>query len=141
MRIGELAKQSGIPIETIRYYERLRLLREPPRTASGYRSYPPAALDRLRFIKMTQGLGFALKEVRELLQLHSTMAALPAPGFVKSAELSSIVRMAEAKRAQIEEKIASLRSLSRQLQDFIAGLQQRPEPICPATKNPSRTGL
>ena len=69
MRIGELSARSGIPIETIRYYERIGLLPPPNRTASGYRQYDETALKQLRFIKRAQELGFTLREIKDLLTL------------------------------------------------------------------------
>jgi MerR family copper efflux transcriptional regulator len=70
MTVGALAKQAGVKIDTIRYYERRGLLRKPPRTNSGYRTFTPAAVDRLRFIKQAQALGFTLTEVNQLLALR-----------------------------------------------------------------------
>jgi Hg(II)-responsive transcriptional regulator len=69
MRTGELAGQVGVNPETLRYYERRGLLHEPPRTASGYRDYPAAAVTLLGFIKRAQQLGFTLDDVEELLHL------------------------------------------------------------------------
>src|SRR5574337_1056720 len=68
--IGELARRSGVGHETIRYYERESLLPRPQRTAANYRRYPPAAVARLRFIRMAKDLGYTLDEIRELLSLQ-----------------------------------------------------------------------
>lgn len=65
--IGELAEQCGINKETIRYYERMGIISEPSRTNSGYRMYPSEAVDRIRFIKRMQELGFSLSEIHKLL--------------------------------------------------------------------------
>jgi MerR family mercuric resistance operon transcriptional regulator len=65
--ISNLAELGGVNQETVRYYEREGLLEKPPRTASGYRVFPPEAARRLRFIKRAQELGFSLSEIRELL--------------------------------------------------------------------------
>ena len=70
LSIGSLAKQAGVNLETLRFYERRGLLPEPPRTKSGYRMYPSEAVKRLRFIKRAQELGFSLDEVEELLALQ-----------------------------------------------------------------------
>lgn len=70
MKIGELAAQAGVPIATVRYYERRGLIAEPPRTESGYRQYGSETAERLRFIKRAQDLGFTLGEVEELLDLR-----------------------------------------------------------------------
>lgn len=69
MRIGAVAKQAGIPVETVRYYEKIGLLPEPIRDGSGYRSYRQAHLDRLLFIKRCRNLDMAQEEIRELIRL------------------------------------------------------------------------
>ena len=75
MTIGAVARDAGVGIETIRYYERSGLLAPPPRTRGGYRQYPPEAVRTIRFIKHTQHLGFSLAEISDLLMLHA--AAVP----------------------------------------------------------------
>jgi DNA-binding transcriptional MerR regulator len=70
MRISELAGQAGVNPQTLRYYVRRGLLDEPPRSQGGYRDYPAAAVELLRFIKRAQQLGFTLDEVEELLHLN-----------------------------------------------------------------------
>jgi MerR family copper efflux transcriptional regulator len=72
LSIGELAKQANVNIETIRYYERRGLLREPPRNKSGNRQYSPEEVRRTDFIKRCQTLGFSLKEIAEILELRIT---------------------------------------------------------------------
>ncbi|MFD1036938.1 Hg(II)-responsive transcriptional regulator [Virgibacillus byunsanensis] len=66
-RIGELAKECNVNKETIRYYERIGVILEPPRTESGYRLYPEEAAERIHFIKRMQGLDFSLNEINRLL--------------------------------------------------------------------------
>jgi MerR family transcriptional regulator, copper efflux regulator len=67
LRIGEVSKRSGMGIEALRFYERSGLLERPPRTESGYRVYDEAVLERLAFIKQAQALGFALDEVKRIV--------------------------------------------------------------------------
>lgn len=67
--IGKLAQAAGVNIETIRYYQRIGLITEPPRPASGYRLYPSDTVDRLHFIQRAKELGFTLVEIAELLKL------------------------------------------------------------------------
>ena len=67
--IGELSQRTGVNIETIRYYEKIRLLPPPPRTKGGHRVYPGAHLKRLLFIRRSRELGFTLDEIRNLLGL------------------------------------------------------------------------
>jgi DNA-binding transcriptional MerR regulator len=69
LRIGELAKQTGLSIKTIRYYESRGLLEQPPRTEGGYRLYGPEEVARLQFIQRAKLLGLTLEEIRELVEL------------------------------------------------------------------------
>ena len=69
MKISELAKSSGVNLETIRYYERLGLITPAKRDANGYRSFGQVQLDELQFIKACRAIGFSLDEIRELLAL------------------------------------------------------------------------
>lgn len=67
MRIGELADQLGVTTKAIRFYERIGLLPDPPRTSSGYRTYEEADAERLVFIKTAQRLGLTLDEIKEII--------------------------------------------------------------------------
>jgi MerR family transcriptional regulator, copper efflux regulator len=69
--IGQLARRGGVGIDTVRYYERNGLLTPQMRLASGYRRYGAIELARLRFIRRAQGLGFTLKEIKQLLALSA----------------------------------------------------------------------
>lgn len=69
MKIGELSRTTGTNVETIRYYERIGLLPKPGRTGGNYRSYAPAEIDRLKFIRHARGLGFDIADIRSLLDL------------------------------------------------------------------------
>jgi DNA-binding transcriptional MerR regulator len=140
MRIGELARGAGVNVQTIRFYERRRLLREPARTAGGYRNYERSDLESLVFIKWCQPLGFTLNEVRHLLRLHSAVASLPAgAGARKSRELESIVRMGEEKLASIDEKVKLLKGMEKQLRSLIQELRGRQGLVCPASKPRGRS--
>ena len=68
MRIGQLAAQAAVNIQTLRYYERRGLMPATPRRASGYREYDADAVSRVRFIKHAQALGFTLGDIAELLE-------------------------------------------------------------------------
>jgi len=70
MRIGELAHEVTITTEAVRYYEKIGLLAAPTRTASGYRDYDQVALQRLKFIRTAQTVGFTLGEIAEILELR-----------------------------------------------------------------------
>ena len=106
LTIGRLAKEAGVNLETVRFYERRGLLPRPPRSASGYRLFPAEAARRLRFIRRAQELGFSLKEVGELLSLRVSRRTTSA----------AIRARAETKIADIQEKIRSLESMKKTLQ-------------------------
>ena len=119
---SDVAKQGGVNLETIRYYERRGLLPKPPRTAAGYRAFDAEAVRRIRFIKQAQALGFTLKEVRELLRLRVDPRR----------SCSDVRARAEAKLADIEEKIRSLHAMKKTLARFIAACSGRgPVSGCP----------
>lgn len=107
LKIGELAKQSGIRVETLRYYEKRGLLPEPKRLESGYRVYTPETLERLNFIKRSKELGFSLDEIGELLQLDTNPEG-------SAAEVKS----------RVEEKITLVRDKIRDLQRIEHSLMQ-----------------
>ena len=69
IRIGELSQATGTNIETIRYYERIGLLPKPERTGANYRSYAPAHVERLNFVRHARGLGFDIADIRSLIDL------------------------------------------------------------------------
>ena len=75
MQIGQLARQAGVAIDTVRYYERQGLLPPPQRRASGYRDYDARDSARLRFIRRAKDLGFSLQEIHELLHLSDNRDA------------------------------------------------------------------
>ena len=105
LTIGELAKQGGVNLETIRYYEREGLLPKPPRSQSGYRQFPLEGVRRIRFIKLAQELGFSLKEIKGLLALRLDPDSTAA----------DVKKQAKQKIADIEEKIQTLRAMKKAL--------------------------
>ena len=109
LTIGQIARRAGIGIETIRFYERKGLIEEPPRKESGYRQYNEDAVTRLAFIQQAKTLGFSLNEIHELLSLRKS------PG-VTSREIK---QLAEAKLADIENKIRMLRRMQRTLKKLV----------------------
>jgi len=134
MRIGELANKAQVNIQTVRFYERRGLLPQPARTLSGYRNYGQSDLEKVLFIKWCQRLGFTLKEVDQLLELHLAVAKLAlVRSRRKPRELESIVRMAEEKLANIHEKTELLKAMGKQLNSMIEKLQAEPQPVCPAS--------
>ncbi len=108
LTISKLAKRGKVNLETIRYYERIGLILEPPRTNSGYRMYSPEAVRRVRFIKRAQELGFSLKEIKELLDLRISTDSTCADVQIR----------AQAKIADINEKIRSLQAMKKTLEQL-----------------------
>ncbi len=101
MTIGRVASEAGVSVETVRFYERKKLIEQPRRPASGYRTYGIDAVERIRFIRQAQELGFALAEIRELLSLRvDPRTSCP-----------DVKARAEAKIAEVDEKIRSLRRM------------------------------
>ena len=92
LTIGRLAKRAGVGIDTVRFYERAGLLPAPQRTASGYRSYGPADVDRLRFIRRAKGLGFSLDEIGELLTLQAGTGSRAEVKAIATRRLSDLER-------------------------------------------------
>lgn len=108
LRIGELARQAGLSVETLRYYERRGLIPPPARLASGYRIYPEETLDRLTFIRRGKTLGFSLEEIAELLQLEVN----------PQQSAAQVKTRVDARIAAVEEKIRQLQQLKQSLQQL-----------------------
>lgn len=129
MKIGDLARAGGVSVETVRFYQRRRILTEPPR-AEGARRYTQGDLERLRSIKAAQTAGFTLEEIATLLGLdHDDRAAARA--------------LAEARIAAIDEKIATLKTMRAALKNLAADCAKGGEGPCPileAFSIPSKTG-
>jgi MerR family copper efflux transcriptional regulator len=107
--IGAVARQAGIGIDTIRYYEREGLLPKPQRRASGYRDYDGGAVERLRFIRRAKDLGFTLEDIRELLALSTD----------RERGVKSVRQRAEVRLAEVERRIRELQRVKRGLKQLI----------------------
>ncbi len=103
--IGKLAEMSGVGVETVRFYQRKELLREPPLTGS-FRTYSENDAQRIIFIKRAQDLGFTLSEVKELLELNTKPRATCGTVKIKT----------QAKITEIEDKIADLQRMKTSLE-------------------------
>src|SRR5260370_8461153 len=115
LTIGKLAKQAHVNRETVRYYERRRLLPRASRSMSGYRVFPDDALRRLRFIRHAKVLGFSLNEIRELLTLR-----------VNSIDTCDRVReRTEIKLADITKKIQPLQHIRNAPSNLVAACSRR----------------
>jgi MerR family mercuric resistance operon transcriptional regulator len=121
MPIGELSRLSGMNIETIRYYERIKMLPPPPRTASGRRIYGVTDLRMLAFIRRSRELGFSLNEIRALLRLG-------APGRASCNEVKVI---ATHHLEDIRAKLSDLKKLERLLAKTVARCSGKKAPNCP----------
>ena len=108
MKIGEVARRVGIPIDTVRYYERNGLLLPPARRASGYRDYRDCDIARLSFVLRAKGLGFTLVEIGELLELSDAAEG----------DMANIKSLAASKLSDIEQRIGQL----SRIRDALKGL-------------------
>ncbi len=110
LTIGLLARAADVNIETVRYYQRVALIQEPVKPLEGYRHYPADTVDRLKFIKRAQQLGFSLKEIGELLELGN-------------GRCMDVRVRAEKKRAHIDQQINDLKKLRKTLNNLINACQ------------------
>lgn len=106
MTIGNLARAAGVNVETIRYYQRIGLVDEPDKPAQGYRRYPASIIDRIRFIKRAQELGFSLNEITDLLSLND-------------GNCDEARTIAEHKREVIRQRIEDLNAMQNELSKLI----------------------
>lgn len=105
MRIGELARHAGVDVQTVRYYEKEGLIDAPARTASGYRTYGPAHLERLQFIRHCRSLDMPLADVRRTIALARDPAA----------DCAQVDAMMHAHLVRVRAKLAALRELEAQI--------------------------
>lgn len=122
MLIGELARRSGVPAKTLRFYEQEGVLDEPARTESGYRDYPAEALDRLAFIRSAQAAGLTLSEIREVIEIRRG----------GDAPCGHVLELVRDKRAAVERQLEDLRRLSAEL----AELEERARDFDPGACSP-----
>ena len=108
LTIGKLAQKSNVTVETIRHYQRKKLLSEPEKPANGFRQYPIETIARIRFIKHAQQSGFNLKEISELLSLDDS-------------HCSDVRKIAEQKLQKIDEQINSLTIIRDILDTLVQG--------------------
>lgn len=118
MKIGDLAERTGVTTQTIRYYERRGLLREPSRSASGYREYDQTALERLDFVLRAKDLGFSLAEIGELLDLQTRPGRSP----------DDVRRLALKKVSSVEQKVRELERIREALLELAARCKADDDP-------------
>lgn len=111
MKIGQVSAASGCQIETIRYYERIGLLRAPSRTETGYRHYTCEDVDRLRFVTRGRALGFSLEEIASLLRLAEE----------DGLACDDVDRIARAHLADVQRRVVDLQRIQAELERTITG--------------------
>jgi len=111
LQIGEVAKESGASIDTIRYYEKLGLLARPIRSEGGFRLYSKETIEKLRFVKNAQKLGFTLNEIQDVMRCSRT-GLKPCCDLVKE--------LLEKKLSTFESKIKELQKMRRNLKSLLA---------------------
>lgn len=127
LTIGAVAKKAGVNVETIRYYQRLKLLEEPPKPPGGVRRYSDTAVSRVQFIKRAQELGFSLAEIRRLLRLGDPQSCGQARA------------LAAEKLALVESRVADLVRLRGVLRELIGRCDRRRGRIaCPIIESLAR---
>lgn len=123
--IGELARKTDCPVETIRYYEKLGLIPQPPRTQGNHRLYNQQHEQRLRFIKKTRGLGFGLENTKTLLMLSKS----------NHLNCSETLALVQSQLSDVDQKIAELQRMKASLTTMAARCQS----CCPGAKAPDCT--
>jgi len=113
MTIGELARRTGVPDSTIRYYERQHLLRPSGRTSGNYRQYPPEAIDRLRFVRAAQASGFSLTDIGALVDFQDGIAPCEDVQPIIAARLQDVGRQLQELRHVSEVLEAFSRTCAR----------------------------
>ncbi len=121
LRIGELARQSGVPAKTIRYYEEVELLPRPVRSDNGYRLYGEHAVRVLRFVRSARELGFPLVDVRALLDLWQD----------RSRPSREVQALARNHIAEVDARIAELTRLRDELGELVRRCHGDDRPDCP----------
>ena len=122
LTIGQVARGARVHLDTVRYYERRGLLPPPPRTAAGYRQFPPDTVRRVAFIKRAQALGFTLEEIDGLLALRVT------PG----RRCANVARRASGAIARLDRQLAELQRMRGALARLAGACRSRhPTDDCP----------
>jgi MerR family transcriptional regulator, mercuric resistance operon regulatory protein len=122
LSIGELSRRTGVNIETIRYYERIKMLPAPARTASGRRVYGPAETRSLAFIRRSRELGFTLGEIGVLLALSAENGR---------AACGEVRELAAGHLGDVRAKIADLKAMERVLAEAVRSCDAGELPGCP----------
>ena len=132
LQIGEVAGQSGVSVDTVRYYERRNLIKRPVRSGGGFRLFAPETVERIKFIKQAQELGFSLDEIRELLTKGD--------GINECRRVRDLLRV---KLDEIDERMKKLREFRQTLQENLTECEREitehgQEAHCPVIVNIER---
>ena len=124
LRIGEVAKRAGVSIDTLRYYERLKLLRRPKRSTGGFRLFANDDIERVQFIKQAQELGFSLDEIKGLLATGG------------AEECKRVRDLLQRKLAELDERLKAMKSFRRVLAKHLSACEaelkeHRADACCP----------
>jgi MerR family mercuric resistance operon transcriptional regulator len=136
LTIGQVAAQSGVSIDALRYYERLGLLPKPARTRSGYRLYEARMVDRVGFIKRAQSFGFTLDEIKQMLYLETA----------DPHTCSRVLELIERKLADLDRQYEEIKRLRRELSAYKTECERAitNRQCCPViedfVQSPGRTG-
>ena len=117
--IAALAREAGVGVETVRYYERRGLIAQPPRENGGYRRYGAQHLTRILFVRRAQELGFTLEEIATLLELED------------GSDRRRIQRVAAERLAQVRARMADLKRIERALAQALHACEAGESPHCP----------
>jgi DNA-binding transcriptional MerR regulator len=120
VQISELADQVGVPVSTVRYYERIGLMAEPARTDSGYRDYDEDSATRLLFVSRARMLGFSCEQISALLPIWD--------GTNCTSAHDEVARLIDDKQAEIAARIEELSAFAAQLDSVRSALQASPPP-------------
>ncbi len=115
MRIGEVAQRAGVNPKTIRYYESIGVLPEPPRTHSGYRDYDNEHVERVRFIKSAQRLGLKLEDIAEVLAFRDR----------GERPCDYVVEVVRREVDKLSSRMREMRRLERELESLVADAEKR----------------
>ncbi len=118
MQIGELAKEAGVNVQTVRFYERRKLLAKPSRTESGYRAYGEQDLKQLQFIRQAKSLGFSLDEVRDIIRSRGR----------GECPCTDVIAIAERHLHDVTDQIETLRKFKEELSRSIKSWKRAGKP-------------
>jgi DNA-binding transcriptional MerR regulator len=116
LRIGEVARRAGVTIDTVRFYERRQLLTRAPRTQGGFRLFALETVERIRFIRQAQEMGFSLDEIRDLISNGGGRA-----------ECQRVHDLLKAKLSELDERMMRMKSFRRTLTSHLAACEKELE--------------